>query len=143
MAVFLLKSLLGASYVPPAATGAIFIDVFPGAFAADWIEDLYNRGITGGCVASPLTYCPDADVTRAEMAVFLLKTLLGSGYVPPVATGTVFEDVAADAFAAAWIEDLYHRGLTAGCQASPLRYCPDAAVTRGEMAAFLVNTFGL
>ena len=143
MAVFLLKSLLGASYAPPAATGAIFVDVFPGVFAADWIEDLYNRGITGGCVASPLTYCPDADVTRAQMAVFLLKTRLGTNYQPPAATGTVFADVPADAFAAAWIEDLYHRGLTAGCNASPLRYCPDASVTRGEMAAFLVNTFGL
>ena len=143
MAVFLLKSLLGASYQPPPATGGIFIDVFPGVFAADWIEDLYSRGITGGCVASPLTYCPDADVTRAQMAVFLLKTLLGAGYQPPAATGTVFGDVPANAFAAAWIEDLYHRGLTAGCSASPPLFCPDAPVTRGEMAAFLVRTFGL
>ena len=59
------------------------------------------------------------------------------------ATGTIFADVSADAFAAAWIEDLYNRGITAGCLTDPLRYCPDRPVSRGEMAAFLVRTFGL
>jgi hypothetical protein len=143
MAVFLLKSLLGSGYTPPPATGVIFADVLLDAFAAAWIEDLYNRGITGGCLTDPLRYCPDANVSRAEMAVFLLKTLLGKDYVPPPATGTVFADVPVDAFAAAWIEDLYHRGITAGCLTGPLRYCPDGFVTREEMAAFLVLTFGL
>jgi hypothetical protein len=143
MAVFLLKSLLGADYVPPPATGGLFADVSVDTFAAAWIEDLSNRGITSGCQIDPPLYCPDANVSRAEMAVFLLKTKLGSGYTPPPATGTIFGDVTVDAFAAAWIEDLYNRGLTAGCQAAPLLFCPDAPVTRGEMAAFLVNTFGL
>jgi hypothetical protein len=143
MAVFLLKSLLGAGYVPPPATGAIFADVLLDTFAAAWIEDLYTRGVTGGCLTDPLRYCPDANVTRAEMAVFLLKTLLGKDYVPPPATGTVFADVPVDAFAAAFIEDLYHRGITAGCLTGPLRYCPDGFVTREEMAAFLALTFGL
>jgi hypothetical protein len=143
MAVFLLKSLLGAGYVPPQQTGGIFADVPYEAFAAAWIEDLYNRGVTGGCLLNPLRYCPDANVSRAEMAVFLLKTLLGKDYLPPAATGTVFADVAIDAFAAAWIEDLYHRGITAGCLTGPLRYCPDGSVTREEMAAFLVLTFSL
>ena len=73
-------------------------------FAAAWIEDLAARGITAGCGGGD--YCPDAPVTRAQMAVFLLKTLLGTGYVPPDPTGTVFGDVPVDAFAAAWIEDL-------------------------------------
>jgi hypothetical protein len=73
MAVFLLKTLLGSSYVPPAAVG-IFGDVAVGAFAADWIEDLYVRAITGGCSASPLLYCPDASNTRGQMGVFLTKT---------------------------------------------------------------------
>ena len=37
-----------------------------------WIEQLEVEGITGGCGVG--TYCPDADVTRAQMAVFLVKT---------------------------------------------------------------------
>jgi len=140
MAVFLLKAKLGADYVPPPATGAIFTDVQPGDFAADWIEDLYNRGITGGCTLT--TYCPNAPVTRAEMAVFLLKTLLGSAYVPPSPVG-IFADVPLDEFAVAWIEDIYNRGITAGCNTNPLRYCPDDSNTRAQMAAFLTLTFGL
>jgi uncharacterized repeat protein (TIGR01451 family) len=140
MAVFLLKAKLGADYVPPPATGTIFTDVQPGDFAADWIEDLFNRGVTAGCTQT--TYCPDAPVTRAEMAVFLLKTLLGNTYVPPTPIG-IFSDVPLDEFAVAWIEDLYNRGITAGCDTNPLRYCPDEPNTRGQMSAFLTLTFSL
>jgi hypothetical protein len=77
------------------------------------------------------------------MAVFLLKTLLGTGYVPPDPTGTVFGDVPVDAFAAAWIEDLARRGITGGCQTSPPLFCPATPNSRQQMASFLVDTFGL
>ena len=141
MAVFLLKSLQGAGYDPPAAVG-IFDDVPVSDPFAPWIEDLYNRGITVGCRTSPLQYCPGAPVTRAEMAAFLLKTSLGAGYTPPQAVG-VFADVPiGDAFAP-WIEDLYARGITGGCLLDPLRYCPGDPNTRGQMAVFLVKTFDL
>ena len=65
---------------------------------------------------------------------------MGSGYVPPTPAG-IFADVPADYFAIAWIEDLYNRGVTAGCGTNPLRYCPDAIVPREQMATFLVRTF--
>jgi hypothetical protein len=140
MAVFLLKSEHGAAYAPPPCTG-VFPDVpCPGAFAVDWIEQLHTEGVTTGCGGG--NYCPDAPVTRAQMAVFLLKTLLGASYVPPVATG-IFGDVPVGAFAADWIEDLYGRAITGGCQASPLLYCPNNPNTRGQMSVFLTKTFGL
>jgi uncharacterized repeat protein (TIGR01451 family) len=140
MAVFLLKSEHGSSYVPPPCTG-VFGDVAcPGGFAVDWIEQLYHEGVTGGCGGG--NYCPDSPVTRAQMAVFLLKTHLGSSYTPPGATG-IFGDVAIGSFAADWIEDLYQRGITGGCSASPLLYCPNNPNTRGQMAVFLTKTFGL
>jgi hypothetical protein len=44
-------------------------------------------------------------------------------------------------FAAAWIEELFERGITAGCDVA--LFCPDASTTRGQMAVFLVETFGL
>ncbi len=143
MAVFLLKAKLGANYAPPRATGTLFSDVPAGAFAADWIEDLFHRGITGGCGTGPPRYCPDAPVSRAEMAVFLLKASLGSGYAPPPATGTVFDDVHPGDFAADWIEDLASRAITGGCQTAPPLYCPGDPNTRGEMAVFLTKTFSL
>jgi hypothetical protein len=140
MAVFLLKAKYGAAHVPPPATGSVFADVPQNAFAAAWIEELASLGVSAGCGGG--NYCPNAPVTRAQMAVFLLKALLGSGYGPPPPTG-VFGDVPVGSFADAWIEDLHFRGITGGCSASPLLYCPDAPNTRGQMAVFLVRTFGL
>jgi len=139
MAVFLLKSSLGAGYVPPPATGT-FDDVPPDDPFAPWIEDLFHRGITAGCGGN--LYCPDDPVTRATMSVLLLKTLLGPAYVPPPAMG-IFDDVPADGPFAPWIEDLFARGITAGCSTEPPLYCPDDPNKRQEMAVFLVQTFSL
>ena len=40
-----------------------------------------------------------------------------------------------------WIEELATEGITGGCGGG--NYCPDAPNTRGQMAVFLVKTFGL
>ncbi len=47
--MFLLKTKHGSDYTPPPATGSIFGDVPPDAFAAVWIEELAFEGITAGC----------------------------------------------------------------------------------------------
>ncbi|HEY2796643.1 MAG TPA: hypothetical protein VGK26_02025 [Thermoanaerobaculia bacterium] len=140
MAVFLLKSRYGASHVPPPATGTVFDDVHPGDFAADWIEELAGLAITAGCDVA--TYCPADPVTRQQMAVFLLKTLEGSAYIPPDPIG-VFGDVPTDDPFAPWIEDLVTRQITGGCQTDPLLYCPLRSTSRGEMAVFLTKAFSL
>ena len=139
MAVFLLKAKFGSSHVPPDPV-QIFPDVPNDAFAAAWIDELGTLQITAGCGGG--LYCPDAPVSRAEMAVFLLKTSQGSDYVPPPATGTVFADVHIGDFAADWIEDIANRGVTGGCDAVP-NYCPTRSVTRAEMAVFLTKMFGI
>jgi hypothetical protein len=141
MAVFLLKAKYGAAHVPPPCTG-VFGDVTCPSLFADWIEELYGIGVTGGCQASPLLYCPANPVTRAQMAVFLLKASIGSSYTPPNCTGLVFTDVPCTGGAFdPWIEDLAGRGITGGCGAGA--YCPAAANTRGQMAVFLTKTFSL
>ncbi|MCG6964763.1 MAG: hypothetical protein LJE95_16030, partial [Acidobacteria bacterium] len=43
----------------------------PGGFAVNWIEDLYNRGITAGCTAT--SFCPNDNTRRDQMAVFVGK----------------------------------------------------------------------
>ena len=139
MAVLLLKSRYGSAYTPPSATGGVFVDVAPSAFAAAWIEQLAAENLTTGCGGG--RYRPGASVTRAQMAVLLLKAKEGEAYAPPSATGTVFLDVPASAFAASWIEELSSREITAGCGAG--RYCPGASVNRGQMATFLTRTFSL
>ena len=143
MAVFLLRSRWGPTFVPPTATGLVFTDVPPTAFAADWIEQLSSESITAGCGEG--IFCPSAIVSRKQMAVFLLRTEHGFFYTPPAATG-IFADVpAADPYAR-WIEALYEEGITAGCAGGPppasLYFCPESPVTRGQMAVFLIKTFG-
>ena len=140
MAVFLLRGIHGAGFLPPAATG-LFTDVPLTHPFTTWIEQLAREGITSGCSTSPPRYCPDAGVTRGQMAVFLLRAKHGAGFEPRPATGMMFEDVPFFHPFAKWIEQLAREGITGGCL--PARYCPNATVTRGQMAVFLVRTFNL
>lgn len=117
--------------------GATFADVPTSYWSWQFIERLFGAGITGGCSASPLMYCPETNVTRAQMAVFLLRGEHGAAYIPPTATGTQFGDVPAGYWAGAWIEQLAHEGITGGCGGG--NYCPEAVVTRGQMAVFLLR----
>jgi hypothetical protein len=71
MAVFLLKAKHGSSYVPPACNGD-FDDVTCPSIFADWIEQLAEEEITGGCGGN--NYCPLNPNTRGQMAVFIVKT---------------------------------------------------------------------
>ena len=73
MAVFLLKTEHGSSYVPPACVPpGVFPDVpCPGTFT-NWIEQLAAENITGGCGGG--NYCPLNNNTRGQMAVFIVKT---------------------------------------------------------------------
>ena len=139
MAVFLERGIHGTSFIPPAATGTVFDDVPTTYWAADWIEALAADSITSGCGGG--NYCPDASVNRGQMAVFLLKSKHGSDYVPPAATGTLFDDVPASFWSASWIEQLANEGITMGCD--PDNYCPNDPVTRDSMAIFLTRTFDL
>lgn len=137
VAVLILKGKYGPAYVPPPAVG-LFLDVPPGAFARDWIEQLFNEGIAAGCGGG--NFCPDQFVTRAQMAPLLLRAKHGSAYLPPPPVG-IFTDVPPGSFAIEWIEQLYNEGITAGCGSG--NYCPAAPVARGPMATFLVKTFAL
>jgi ELWxxDGT repeat protein len=135
MAVFVLTA---RGTAPPPATGTRFDDVPAGYWAGPWIEELAREGVVGGCSANPPLYCPDNLLTRAEMAVLLT---LARGENPPPATGTRFADVPAGYWAARFIEQLAADGITSGCGGG--NYCPDLAVTRGEMAVFLATAFHL
>ena len=139
MAVFLLKSLEGTGYVPPACVTQQFDDVPCDSPFAPWINELALRGVTAGCGGS--SYCPTGATNRQQMAVFLLKMKEGSSYVPPSCTVATFGDVPCDSAFAPWIYELVNRGVTAGCGGG--NYCPAGSVARQQMAVFLVKTFGL
>jgi hypothetical protein len=112
------------------ATADPFTDDETSAFESD-INTIAAAGITTGCGQG--RFCPDEGVTRAQMASFLRRGLA----LTPVADGP-FDDVGGihegdiNAIAAA--------GITQGCGVSA--YCPNALVTRAQMAAFLHRALG-
>ncbi len=114
-----------------------FIDDNDSVFESD-INWMAEEGITRGC-NPPVNdrYCPDANVTREQMAAFLVRSLgLTERLDNPFTDddGSIFE---------ADIERLAAAGITRGCNPpANTRFCPDANVTREQMAAFLVRALG-
>jgi hypothetical protein len=103
-----------------------------------FIESIFRSGVTSGCTISPPQYCPTGGVSRAAMAVFLVRSKHGPAFVPPPAIGR-FADVPPGNPFAPFIEQVYLDGITGGCASNPLRYCPNFAVTRDQMAVFLLR----
>jgi hypothetical protein len=80
MSVFLLRTLDPALNPPNCAPPNLFADVPETSAFCRWIEELANRGITGGCGGG--NYCPLDPVTREQMAVFLTTTFALLLYAP-------------------------------------------------------------
>jgi hypothetical protein len=112
-----------------------FADVNVGYWAIDYIQSIWAYGITSGCANPPLTYCPENNITRAEMAVFIERGVHTSAFNPGTPALT-FTDTSAN-FAKYWIEALKADGITIGCGGT--HYCPENPITRGEMSVFLLR----
>ena len=128
MAVWLIRVLGGD--VTAGGTSR-FVDVDASEWWSPYAEELADREITKGCDTGPLRYCPNQDVTRAEMATFLTRA-----FALEAAGPAGFTDTAGDIHAAN-IDALAAAGITKGCDTDPLRFCPNQPVTRAEMATFL------
>lgn len=85
---------------------------------------------------SPIFYCPDLTLTRAQAAMMLVRLSHGPDYVPPPYEG-LFDDVPAAHVAARHIETFARDGITTGCAAR--RFCPDDPLLRGQAAVFLLR----
>ena len=111
-----------------------FTDIDGSIFEAD-ILWLASVGVTGGCSVNPPKFCPGSNVTRAQMASFLVRAL----ELPQTTNdhftddeGSIHEDD---------INALAEAGVTGGCGGT--RYCPSSSVTRAQMASFLVRALDL
>ncbi len=125
----------------PVSMTRAFADVPAGHWADSWIHSLAGLGVTTGCGGG--LFCPDDELSRAQMAVMVVRIRRGTDFMPPAAIG-LFGDVAADHWAAPYIEQLWADGITAGCGVEgevPL-YCPDAEVSRAQMAVFVCRARG-
>ena len=110
----------------------LFTDVDSSIFRNDiiWLND---QAITRGCSTS--RYCPEAGVTREQMASFLVR-----GLELPGTSRDYFRDDETSQHASD-INRLAAADVTAGC--GPGRYCPRNGVTRAQMASFLVRALDL
>lgn len=137
MAVFLIRALGEEGNLPPYM--GFFSDVPPGAWYTEHVERLRQLGITTGFPDG--TYHPEHPVLRSEMAAFLIRAF---GHTAELAAPTgIFSDVPITAWYADEAELVYRLGITSGCAASPLAYCPNAAVLRDQMASFLARALGI
>ncbi len=123
MAAFLVRAL-GLTDVDPAID---FVDDDDSVFEDD-VNKLATAGITLGCGGN--RFCPNGDVSRGQMAAFLVRAL-GLTEVDPAFD---FVDDGDSVFEGD-INKLATAGITFGCGGN--KFCPDASVSRGEMAAFL------
>lgn len=135
MATFLMRAA-----AVDGGTTTRFTDVSSSSSHVPGIAAVDREGWTRGCgPASANTYCPARAVTRAEMATFLSRVLQ-----LPTPSGSTFTDVSTASSHHPGIEAIAGAGLTNGCGPTSHRtYCPDHAVTRAQMASFLVRGFGL
>jgi hypothetical protein len=129
-AAMLFMTPCAGSTVPTGSTS--FTDTTTSPFAAD-IEWLVDARITTGCTAT--RFCPNAAVTRGQMASFLVRAL-----ELPSTGRDFFRDDESSAHEAD-INRLAASGIASGC--APGRYCPSATVTRAEMASFLTRGLSL
>ena len=117
--------------------GRSFSDVPPTNGFYRFVETLLHHGITTGC--GPGSYCPASATSRDQMAVFVLTAKEGPGYAPPdCSPPNLFADVPETSPFCRWIEELARRGVVSGCGGS--NYCPTTAVTRDQMAVFVLRT---
>jgi hypothetical protein len=102
------------------------------------IEILYANGLTAGCMTTPLKFCPDQTMDRAQSAVFMLRGSLGVGYEPPTSLVHRFKDNwTPGPWAEKWAEGMFNAGLTAGCTTSgPLKFCPWEQMPREQAVIF-------
>jgi hypothetical protein len=145
-AVFILRANFGPSYVPPAATHIFQDDWSKGTWAEPWAEGMRNEGLSAGCLANPLKYCPWDQIPREQAVIFALRMKYGTNYTPPPATGTLFADMTNPGYyATAWAEKAYTDGIIPNCGTSggKPKFCPTALVSRGLAAYMIVRAKSL
>lgn len=92
-----------------------------------------------GSGSGTVTYKVGANYTGAD----LIGTLTVAGQQVSVTqreTSTIFTDVNPPDYYFDFANVLYTQGISSGCSNFPLQYCPSAAITRAEMAVFIITS---
>jgi len=97
------------------------------------IMAIYDHNITTGCSQNPLKYCPEDNVTRGQMAAFIIRAKYGENF--SYTTTPYFTDVPSTHTFFKYVQKLRDDGITAVSGT----YAVDSYVTRGQMSAFIIR----
>jgi hypothetical protein len=134
MAVFIIRAMLGGDTFPFPDT-PYFADVPASHPHFRWVQKFREFGITTG--VTPTEYQPDGPVTRGQMAVFLIRALLGEDF--PFSNTPYFTDAPPNHPYFKYIQKMKEMGITTGISAA--EYGHDQPTTRGQMAVFIIRGF--
>jgi len=114
-----------------------FADVGVDHWAIGWVEAAKAAGVVSGYGNG--YYDPTAPVTRAQMAVYLARALVGEDAVPSEAEAGEprFADVAEDYWAFKYVQFVGALGIAEGYPGN--EYRPEVVVNRGQMAIFVAR----
>jgi hypothetical protein len=124
-------------------TTVVFADTSRKMATFDYMNLMYYLGISPGCSAGSLNYCPSAAMTRGEMAALVVSALDGINYVkgglPKSYTTTpYFADVPATNPYFPFVQRLADLNLADACQTSPAQFCPTSAETQRQIAKLMI-----
>jgi hypothetical protein len=116
-----------------------------------FVERILHYGVTTGCGGG--LYCPDDNVFRLQMGVFIARVQAGGdGNVPVSGTAqgnpynctgggiSQFTDIDPTNPFCRHVHYIFSTGVTTGCITTPPRqYCPGDSVSRGQMALFIAR----
>jgi hypothetical protein len=138
MAVFLSRALALGDTTPVGFTDIASLS----QDFQDAINALANADITEGCDTAPLRYCPSSSVTRGQMSKFIVTGYGDEGGkdIAPIAGPGPFTDDNGH-FSEPYNNAMAEAGITDGCGTA--KYCPNANVTREQMAVFVMRASDL
>lgn len=129
MAAFIVRAILGEK--APYITGPYFSDVSSTHWAFKYVQKLKELGIT----TLSGYYYPNNEVTRDQMAAFIIRAKLGEDFT--YSTVPYFTDVPASHWAFKYVQKLKELGITTLTGS----YYPNLVVSRDQMSAFISRAF--
>lgn len=102
-----------------------------------YVKRMLDLNITTGCGSG--NYCPSLNVTRDQMAAFIIRAVEGNPAAGYCGSTAPYSDVPASNGFCGHIKRMAELGITTGCGGG--NYCPSQTVTRDQMAVFLARAF--
>jgi hypothetical protein len=134
VAAFIIRALYGESF--SYTTTPYFTDVPAGDPFFPYVQKMTDLGITHGC--TPTKYCRADSVSRGELAVFLVRMdQLRGATLPAVPDTTYFTDVPPSHSFYSFVQIIRELAVMPGCTVDS--FCPDQAMTRGQVASGLMR----